>query len=286
MPFIAVQGFGLSLLLVGLTLTERWLQRRALLTGPLRQARLLALMTGFGGLIGATAWWQNLPYAFSWPLPHLAARFLAVAGVAFGTAALRAAAISTQGHLRLIAALLAIYLGPLTLAILALHLDRFDPTAPVTYAFFAIVGLMLGLALMTLFRLAHDERGLTSGLLGLIAVLSGLWGAMLFFWPDGPLPLIWPWPQDPLTSRLIAAMFLTVAAAGFLAEGPAERRTARLLILIYGLGIVAASGAALWAGKPVSTAYPIFWGLAAALALYSQITSRAAWPKPGTSPRD
>lgn len=85
------QVIGLVLLVLGVWPGEGWLQRRLSLTGSERQARTLAIMTGVGGLVGAIAWWQNLPYAFSWALPPLAARMLAVAGVAFGAVALRAA---------------------------------------------------------------------------------------------------------------------------------------------------------------------------------------------------
>ena len=97
MPVVAVQVIGLALLVLGMGLGEWILQRRMPMTGAMRQARMLALLAGVGGLVGAAAWGQNLPYAFAWALPAMPARFLAVAAVAFGVVALRAAWIGTVG---------------------------------------------------------------------------------------------------------------------------------------------------------------------------------------------
>ena len=275
MPEIVVQVIGMAVLVLGMVLGEGVLQRRMPLAGAARQARVLALMAGVGGLVGATAWGQNLPYAFAWALPPVAAWFLAVAAVAFGVTALRAAWIGSVGHLRMIAVLLVVYLGPLAVAVVVLHLDRFDPLVPSTYVFFAIVLGMVIAAILTLLRLPDEVRGLTSGMLGLIGLLAGLWGLVLFIWPAGPWPLIWPWPQDPLTTRLIAAMFLTIAAACHFAEGPTERRTAYILCLLYGVGISLVVALALWLGKPASLAYLAFWALVAVAAVRGLLSERA-----------
>lgn len=281
MSAMTLQLLGLCLLVFGSLGLELLLQNHTPIAGAMREARGLAVLTAVGGIVGATAWWGNQPQAFAWTLPPLAARYLAVAGIAFGLVALRAALIGTVGHLRLLAAMLVIYLLPLTVAILTLHRDRLDFAAPLAWAFLAIVALLLILALRAIFRLPLGERGLNGDLLGLIGVMSGLWGLALFIWPAGPLPLIWPWPQDPLTSRLIAAMFLTVAGACQIAEGPAERRSALLLCLIYGNGITAATSLALSAGKPASLAYLIFWAFVALAALYGLLTERGSAPGPG-----
>ena len=278
MSINGLQVFGIAFLVLLVALGERWMQRRLVMTGALRQARLLALVAGFGGLIGATAWGQNLPYAFAWALPLVAARFLAVAAVAFGTVALRAAWIGAAGHLRLVAVMLLAYLGPLAVAVIMLHLDRFNPAFPVTYVFFAIAVGMVGAALLILIRLPYDERGLSSGQLGWIGNLAGLWGLVLFLWPAGPWPPLWPWPQDPLTTRLIAAMFLTVAATCHFAEGRAERRTAYILCVIYGFGIAVVVTLALLAAKPASPAYLIFWALVVLAALRGMVSERAVSP--------
>ena len=286
MPEFGVQVTGLVLLVLGLVIGEGLLQRRMALTGAMRQARVLALMAGIGGLVGATAWAQNLPYAFAWVLPPVAARFLAVAAVAFGVVALRAAWIGSVGHLRLIAVMLLVYLGPLAGAVVLLHLDRFDTTSPVTYTFFIIVVGMVFAAMLAMIRLPYDERGLSSGMLGLVGSLAGLWGLVLFLWPTGPWPLLWPWPQDPLTTRLIAAMFLTVAAACHFAEGRGERRTAYILCLIYGAGIALVISLALWLGKPGSWAYLLFWAFVAIEAVRGLVSERAASPTRAASPPD
>lgn len=286
MSVIWVQATGLVLLLLGIGLGERGLQRRLALTGAMRQARVLAILTGFGGLIGATAWGQNLPYAFAWALPLVAARFLAVAAVAFGVVALRAAWIGTAGQLRMVALMLLAYLAPLAGVILVLHLDRFDPLSPVTYAFFAIVVGMVVMALLAVLRLPYDERGLSAGLLGWIGTLAGVWGLALFIWPAGPAPLLWPWPDDPLTTRLIAAMFLTVATACHYAEGRAERLTAYILCIIYGTGISIVVALALVAGKPGFWAYLVFWAGVVVIALREIFRERAVSPAHAPSHRD
>lgn len=285
MSTFVFQVIGLALLMVGLIAGDATLQRRAPLSGAARQARILAVMAGVGGLVGAAAWWQNLPFAFSWALPPLAARLLAVAGIAFGVTALRAAWTGTTGHLRLIAVLLAVYLGPLAVAAVTLHLDRFDFAAPVTYVFFAIVLGMLAAALTACFRLAGDRRGLSFGRLKLVGTLAGLWGLVLFLWPAGPLQPLWPWPKDPLTTRLIAAMFLTVAAACLYAKGPAERRTVDMLCLIYGFGVVTVLTLAILAGKPALWAYLAFWAVVALQSATALLSDRATWPIPAPSRR-
>lgn len=286
MPEVGVQLIGLVLLVLGVAVGEGQMQRRMPMTGAMRQARQVALLSGIGGLIGATAWGQNLPYAFAWALPPMAARFLAVAAVAFGVVALRAAWIGSVGHLRMIAVILLTYLGPLAGAVVLLHLDRFNPASPTTYVFFVIVAGMLAAAFLAMIRLPYDERGLSSGMLGLLGGLAGLWGLVLFAWPAGPWPLIWPWPQDPLTTRLIAAMFLTIAAACLFAEGRAERRTAYILCIIYGAGIALVVSLALWTGKPGSWAYLTFWTFVAIVAVRGLVSERAISPAHGANHPD
>ncbi|MEP6988154.1 MAG: hypothetical protein ABI970_21300, partial [Chloroflexota bacterium] len=100
---------------------------------------LLIIATMTGGLIGSSGWWFDVPQAFSWDLPPLASRMLAVAGWAFGAATFMTLQWPTLQRIRLVLLMLAIYLIPLALAIVFFHLNRFNPSAPITYAFFIIV---------------------------------------------------------------------------------------------------------------------------------------------------
>src|SRR5215217_2315999 len=66
---------------------------------------LLSVVTLVGGLLGSTGWCIDDPRCFSWDLPPLASRMLAV------------------------------YLTPLLVTAPLLNLDRFDPAAPITYVY-------------------------------------------------------------------------------------------------------------------------------------------------------
>lgn len=264
-------------LLLGALVGGFWLLRRrytARLTAQQHAILLLTLLTLGGGFIGAIPWWLDVSVSFAWDLPPLASRLLAAAGWAFALACGLALRHPTQRHLRLIMVMLVVYLLPLALAILLFHLDRFDPAAPITYAFFAIVTILLLPTLWFCWRpvgivaeTPADQRrpkAVVQGWLGLVALLTGLWGLALFVTQQGPSPLLWLWPQDPLASRLIAVMLLTIAAASLYSLRSATlARTTLAMTLLYGVGGVAA---ALWnalTGKPIPLAYVIALGLLA-----------------------
>jgi hypothetical protein len=117
--------------------------------------------------------------------------------------------------------MLTVYLAPLLVTASLFHLDRFDPAAPITYVIFALVLTMTVAALWYLFEqpvivpsepadsLAPTARVCRS--LGLVAAVTALWGLALFVTDSGPSGSIWVWPDDLLTSRLIAVMLLTIA---------------------------------------------------------------------------
>lgn len=273
---LATQIVGLSLLLGGIGLGY-WLATRPY-RGKLQPAQrgilLLVLLTMMGGFIGAFAWWVDLPSGFAWDLPPLASRMLAAAGWAFTLACLRALRNPTQRHLRLITLMLTIYLLPLALAIVTVHLDRFDPNAPITYAFFIIVGLMAVPSLWYLVRPvgvlteAANRRpsDIVNSWLLTVALMSGAWGIALFVVAAGPSALIWVWPQDLLASRLIAVMLLTIAGAALYSRRHAYlAQTALATIALYGIGVVAAGLWNLTAGKVVPLAYVAFFGVLALL---------------------
>ena len=280
MATIATQMVGLALLLAGVGWGYRWATYGR---GPLHVTQqgilLLTLLTLTGGFVGAIPWWLDQASSFAWDLPPLASRLLAAAGWAFALACLRALRHPTKGHLRLIMLMLTIYLLPLALAILRFHLDRFAPNAPITYAFFAIVGTMTPAALWFLLRpvgvttptkteLLRPTR-LVQIWLGLVAVLTGTWGIALFLTAQGPIPLIWVWPQDLLASRLIAVMLLTIAGAALYSLRHADlARTTLATILLYGIGVAVAGLWNLTASKAVPVAYVTTFAL---FALFSAL---------------
>ena len=272
-------------------------QRYALpLTAQQQGMLLLTLLTLGGGFIGAIAWWLDVAYSFAWDLPPLASRLLAAAGWAFALACGLALRHPTQRHLRLIMLMLVIYLAPLAVAILLFHLDRFDPSAPITYAFFAVVGVILLPALWFCWRPVgivaerpSDQRppkSVVQGWLGLVALCLGLWGLAIFVTHQGPSSLIWLWPQDLLASRLIGVMLLTLAAAALYSLRYATlARTTLATMVVYGVGGVAAT---LWntlAGKPVPVAYVGALGLLALGALLLLVIGVARTPQSAIPPQ-
>ena len=254
-----------------------WLFRRrypARLSGAQQGILLLTLLTLGGGFIGAIPWWLDVTYSFAWDLPPLASRLLAAAGWAFALACGLVLRHPTQRHLRLLMLMLVVYLAPLALAILLFHLDRFDPSAPITYAFFVVVGVILLPALWFCWRpvglVAESQvdqrlpKRAVQGWLGLVALWLGLWGLALFVTHQGPSPLIWLWPQDLLASRLIGVMLLTLTLAALYSLRSATlARTTLATMLLYGVGGVAAAFWNILASKPIPVAYVSAFGLLA-----------------------
>ncbi|MCK0169477.1 hypothetical protein MWU53_00230 [Aliiroseovarius sp. S1123] len=280
-------------LLFGTVWLGNFLWRHRLGHRPSRVEALAAFVllgTLAGGFWGAFAWWQNLPYAFSWPLPGLAARMLAAAGWSFALASALALWRPYPTHLRLVLLMLWVYLAPLTAAILTQHLDRFDFTREVTVAFFIIVVLLLVTSSFSLLALPRQDLGteeppnsLSSWALGLIGAVAGLWAVTLFLKPDGPWPLIWPWPGDALTTRLIASMFLTIAV-GAIAARPDQQlgRTVFWTTITYGVGVVIAGVAHVMTAEPSPMGYSdvtwpksymTVWGVLGAIAAVALVGS-------------
>lgn len=283
-PFLwQVAGFG-GFLVLFLAL-DRALQVRSPRQGAERQTRAVILAAALGGLIAAPAWWQAAPHAFPWALPLLAGRYLAVAGVSFALGFVMILWTGTKPALRLGCWMLLVYLAPLGVAIWGWHLDRFDLGQPVTWIFFALVVILSLGAANGLLRLPFNERGMSGPIDTAIGAVAGLWGVALFAWPAGPVAWLWPWPEDPLTTRLIAAMFLTVAIAGWASEGRVERRIALWVALAYGMGIAATSALVLVQGDAGPILYLLGWGGLALFATWGLITDRAAGSASGTSPR-
>jgi hypothetical protein len=239
----------------------------------------LILLIGVGGLLGSPFWWLDVPQSFSWDLPPLAGRLLGSAGVAFAVGTYLCLQRPVYKRVRLILLLTAVYLLPLVLAILIFHLDRFDFAAPITYGFFILaagIGIAVTVYLIrqpVLIADAPRDKALASGLitawLVLVGLLSGGWGLALFATDAGPSTLIWVWPGDLLTSRLIAVMLLAIATVAFYSARNQEAARLLLVILVvYGMGVVLA---VLWnpaAIKPLYVAlFAILSGVSSGLLL-------------------
>jgi hypothetical protein len=233
---------------------------------------LLTIVTLVGGLVGSTGWWIDDPRAFSWDLPPVASRMLASAGWAFGVATIAALQRPVPRRMRLVMLMLAVYLAPLLVTILLFHLGRFDSAAPITYGFFAIVLSMTAAALWYLFQqpvIVPDEPAdslpptpLVGTWLVLVAAVTALWGLALFITDNGPSSLIWAWPGDLLTSRLIAVMLLTIAVGAVYALRYADVSRVMLgVIAVYGFGVTLANVWNILVSTPVNPSYVVAFGI-------------------------
>lgn len=232
----------------------------------------LVLLALTGGLIGAPFWWADERASFAWDVPALASRMLASAGWSFAVAGALALRRPTFRRMRLMILLLFIYLVPLVAAIVLFHLGRFDPTAAITYSFFAVAIVLSVGSTWYLLRPARPlipdaprdrthAAPLLRGWLALVALVTGLWGLALFLTDKGPSPLIWVWPGDPLSSELIGVMLLTIAGGALYSRRTAD--TARVMlamIVTYSLGLAAASAWNSLAGKPIKLSYLVAFG--------------------------
>lgn len=269
-----LQILGLAFLLAGLGFGYwRWVrphESRLDLQG--HGLLLLVVLTLMGGFVGSPFWWTDQEQSFSWDLPPLASRMLASAGWSFVAACYLALQRPTYRRLRLVLLLLFVYLAPLALAIFLFHLDRFDPGAPITYAFFAIVFIMVGSTAWYLYRQPAilpgnptDEapaRPATRAWLAGTAAITGLWGLALFVTDQGPLPWIWVWPGDLLSSRLISVMLLAIAAGALYSRRFSDPARLMLAMLaVYSLGLALSSLWNAFLGLPVRPAYLVVFGL-------------------------
>ncbi|MFN2138189.1 MAG: hypothetical protein ACK2UK_19695, partial [Candidatus Promineifilaceae bacterium] len=172
------------------------------------------------------------------------------------------------------------------------HLDVFDFAAPVTIGFFTIVALMVLADVYFLLRqpavfpdtavdLASPPAAVRAWL-AIVALITAFWGLALFLTDGGPSDLIWLWPGDLLTSRLIGVMLLTMAAGAVYSQS--ARGTARpmlAMILVYGLGIALANFWNTFTGKPVKPSYTIVFAI---FALVSAVL--LLWDQPQPAGQD
>jgi hypothetical protein len=235
---------------------------------------MLLVLTLMGGLIGSTGWWLDEPSSFSWDLPTLASRMLASAALAFVAANFMALRQPTYRRVRLVLLMLVVYLLPLAAAIVLFHLNRFDPSAPITYVFFILVIGMIIAGVWYLWRTpaillseqtadSQPSTMITRFWLIGVALVMGLWGMALFLTDSGS-DLIWLWAGDLLTSRLIAVMLLTICAAALYSHRFADTaRITQLVIVVYGVGVVVSNFISLLSDKPLKPIYVALFGIAA-----------------------
>lgn len=239
-----------------------------------RMLMALIVLTLTGGFFGGFIWWFDFPGSFAWDVPPLASRMLASAGWSFAFLSLAVLLSPSPRRLRLYLWCLGVYMWPLTLAILFLHLDRLDFRQPITYAFLSVVALLDILAVVFLFRQpqvkpvsqaeTEPARFMVKGWLGLVVLVTAAWSLALFITDQGPIPAIWAWRGDALSSRLIGAMLLTLAVGA--AYALPLRETTRLMLgvtAIYGFGLSFASLWNLLVGKPVNLIYLLVFGFLA-----------------------
>ena len=280
MPDLLVQLFALFLLVGSISAGYwRWIRpREGALDIQGRGLLLLVVLTMMGGLVGSPYWWMDDVRSFSWDLPPLVSRMLAAAGWSFVVVSLMALRRLSRRRLRLVLLLLVVYLVPLTVVVFAFHLDRFDFSDPISYAFFVIVLVADVAATWFLFRqptilpddaadVAPTTRSTRVWMLG-SAMLLGLWGSALFLTDSGPMSVVWAWPGDLLSTRLIGVMLLTVAAG--LLYSVRHRDTARMMLwtsVTYGVGIAGASFWNVVADKPLPKSYFVVFGVIALASL-------------------
>ena len=270
---------------------RRWVQPHEPLSSNARLAMMLVILTMAGGFIGAFSWWADVQGGFAWDVPPLASRFLASAGWSFAFAAWMAVTLPTDRRLRLVLLMLFVYLAPLAVALLVLHLDRLDFAAPITYPFLAVVALLVVGPLIGLVRppsvmplsSVDEERAspLVRTWLVAVAAVTGAWSVALFAADTGPTSAIWVWPGDGLSSRLIGAMLLTISLAGLYAAP--RRDTARIMTgvtLVYGIGLAVGSAWNAMAGKPVPVTYLLAFASIAAGSLLVLARDRATRTRP------
>ncbi len=280
MSDLLIQVLGLVALIGGTVMGyRRWVNPRPNLGLQAKGLLLLLTLTFVGALFGSVGWWFADARSFSWLLPPLASRMLASAAWAFAVVVFMALEHPTVHRLRLAILMLVTYFVPLVIAIVLFHLDRFDFTAPITYAFFIIsIGMTIS-ALWYLFRqpvilpeLSPQDSISTSPMswlwLLIVAVVTAVWGLALFFTDSGSLDWLWVWPGDLLTSRLIAVMLLTLAVASWYARPDWD--TTRIMLFtisVYAAGMTAAS---LWnaiSNQPVKGSYALVFGLMALVSI-------------------
>ena len=243
--------------------------------------------------IGVPFWWFDADQSFSWDLPPLASRMLAAAGMSFVVLGILVLRHPSHRRVRLVLVLVEVYLAPLAFVMAAFHLDRFDFGKLISYGFLIVAFGMTIVAAYFLVRqpdIVPDDDGdlapssiASRVLLLAVAATTFAWGLALFITDAGPTDLVWAWPGDLLSSRLIGVMLLAIGAGSTYAlPRAATARLMQITTLVYAVGLAAAS---LWGSvvaKPVKPAYVAVFAIVAVLCALVLIIDRPA-PRPSNA---
>jgi hypothetical protein len=113
-----------------------------------------------------------------------------------------------------------------------------------------------------------------------------VWWLARFVTDHGVSPLIWAWPGDLLTSRLIAVMLLTIVAGAIISRARADlARVTLLTTIVYGLGLGVASLWGLVLGQPLRPVYAIVFVSIGAVSwrMLAMTPAGSEPPRPGVS---
>ena len=232
--------------------------RRQSLGGLPFLVRLLTLALLVGGLIGGIANFLLLPGFWPWEMSPLAYRFLAGAVAAYVVGALITLTRSRWAESELLLVTVIIYAIPLVGAVL-MQPTLIDSSKVVAQLFVGIVtpaviisiGYVWGWRGRTSSEMALAQGSGLRGYLLVLSLLTLVVGTLVFVTPKQS-GFVWPWAAldtwQPLDSRLIASMLLTIAGGALLAWWRNDEGVAQVfLAMLFAYCVVAGIGLALHA---------------------------------------
>jgi len=268
---------GLALFLVTLFLARAQLGLRVgrTMTRRERSEAMVAAMVFAGGLWAAPAWWYGSEGSFPFPLDPFSGRLLGAAAAVFAMAALITLIRPSRQRMRFLMVLVLCHLGPLAAALIVWHRDAFDWTDPAAWGLVVAMVLLLPGALLGLLAPAGLTRAIdvrppargSRVILGLTGLAAWALGLALYIRPDGPVPELWLWAGEPLTSRLMASALFALAGAAIIgAFAGRHSATALFLLVVWGAGLGLAVLPQHQAGEALPWAWAGLWGAVAVLA--------------------
>jgi hypothetical protein len=229
---------------------------------------LLCVVTLVGGLLGSTGWWIDDPRSFAWDLPprqpdagfrRLGFRRCHACGLASARSPPYAASDAHAGGVPGAATRCRSLVSPRPLRPCCAHHVRILRASSYNDRCRALVSVQ---AVPNGPADSLAPTALVGRWLGLVAAVCASWGLALFVTDNGPSGLIWVWPGDLLTGRLIAVMLLTIAVGAVYALRYADVSRVMLgVIAVYSFGVMLANLWNILASKPVNTSYVVTFGI-------------------------